>query len=772
MRNINKSRILTIIIFVVMLVVMAGRVYADTDDSTGTKDNKTSFLENIEGSQEDLNPYTIESIIFNQVPLFDANVFTETAAGKQVKSDSVMGIVRKITAVWYVSFRNVALVVMAFLIIYYGIRLAIATVSSEKAHYKEFLIGWIKSFIIILVMHYIIYAVLFGNNYIVNLLSNINDNEGKIYNTIKTRALEIPWKICVPATIMYLTLLVMWIRFIWTYFKRLFSIVMLIILAPLVGIRYAIENATGKGSRIVSNWFQKFFTSVFIQSIHALLYVIFVQTALEISLQDLNGFIVAMFFLNFMLSADTIFTNIFKFEFDPDDVQRINKPFKRKEQLAEAYAAYYLGKTVASSAMGVGKAAVNFAGNEAHKAYIKGMDKLDDLYGGDHREAIESRVNGMLNNIDNRLLEHIENNNLPKGQEIGGIRREISNRLRLRKMSRLKGMEGARAKYALKLSRSKDKKRFKSNFRIIKNLAYGAGEIILLVPIGVQNPEAAITMLGDITGRISDAHRESKKIKDNKDKYDRPIDGFVESIISADRDMDKIEKQMEKLEPLERKEAVEELKKVKGYGISHSLLVSRIRTYMRVNNITEINDKVLNSLISEIVYTLPDTISEDDKFKIKQIAMDNIQQPRIETETEEITDANEPRNMPGGNAEQLHETTENEEKNEHRNTPEESTEQLHETKKNETEERDKNSKRTQRTDRSDENNDEERKKIYNYDEVAHAIENAVIETKVDKKFGEMAKAINDINDINRKEERKKDSYGPVVDTNVFLQSFE
>ena len=139
------------------------------------------------------------------------------------------------------------------------------------------------------------------NDTFVKGLSDINA-EAPIYSTIRTRTLEPIWKISWPAVVIYITLVIMWIRFIWTYFKRTFSVMFLIILAPLVVGRYAIEGASGRGSKTVTNWIQKFSTSVFIQSIHAMSYVIFVGPVIVYALDNLGAFIIALFFLNFMLN--------------------------------------------------------------------------------------------------------------------------------------------------------------------------------------------------------------------------------------------------------------------------------------------------------------------------------------------------------------------------------------------------------------------------------------------------------------------------------------
>ena len=105
-------------------------------------------------SNDDEKIYTIEDIVYNRVPVFDINVFSNTAGGQDAEDNSVVSTIRKIVATWYVAIRNAVAVFLGILLIYTGIRMAIATVASDRAKYKEFLIGWLKSIIILFTINY------------------------------------------------------------------------------------------------------------------------------------------------------------------------------------------------------------------------------------------------------------------------------------------------------------------------------------------------------------------------------------------------------------------------------------------------------------------------------------------------------------------------------------------------------------------------------------------------------------------------------------------
>ncbi|MBR3134681.1 MAG: hypothetical protein IKG56_04385 [Clostridia bacterium] len=744
--------------------------------------NKTLY-DYIEGT-DDIEPYTIEKIIFNEVPIFDINVFSDTAGGKEVKEDSPIGIIRKLVAVWFVSFRNVTLVSLVILIIYYGIRIAISAVASEKAHYKEMLLGWLKSLILTLMINVIIYVIIYFNELFVTTFKKINEDEGSIYATIKTRALEVPWKIGVPATILYLTLLLMWLRFIWAYFKRLFTVMMLIILAPLVLIRYAIESASGKGSHMVSNWLQRFFTSVFIQSIHALLYVAFVENALKIALDDLHGFFIALFFLNFILSADALFANIFKFEFNPGDIREMLKPFKPRQQLSGVYLTYNATKRFIGAVDEVSLQAGRFAKNEIYKGYLKATDAIDDATGGSIRESIEESITDHLDDIDDLFITpDIDADGNPI--EVGMIRGKINETFKIRKIARRKDMEGVNARHLLKLKRSTRKRTFKSGFKIIKDIGFGISEGVFLVPIMVQEPKAGLAIFSDSVSRIVGSRRAAVKFVEKTKDTNEHLDDVVHSIISADHDRDFIEQQLDTLTVEERQQAINQIKQVNTYNINQYYLTYKIHEYMVRKNIREIDDSTVEDIISSIVDGIPGDITQEERQAIKEKAIVTLQQITIEEEDDQKRrerqaqedDREETRRRPEERTQQdngdidttigVDSDVEVEDAESTADEDEATREERRRRRRNENDDEDED-------DEEDSNRRRRRKRkgkiTYSFGDIAEAIEDAVIETKVDNKFAKIVKALDNIKDTNTKEENKEDSEGKVVDVNKFIDS--
>ena len=335
---------------------------------------------------EEEKKYTIEDVVYNRVPIFDINVFSDKAGGQDIEENSVVSTIRTIVATWYVAIRNAVAVFLGVLLIYTGIRMAIATVASDRAKYKEFLIGWLKSIIVLFTINYVMVIVLNLNDLLVGLFSNGTSAESQMYETIRTRAYDLRFSIGITGMFMYITMIFIFIRFVWVYIKRTFTVLILIVLAPIISAKYAFDSASGKRSRVFAEWLYQFSANVLIQAVHALLYTSIVGISLDVSTVNITGFIISLIFLNFMLSADKIALRIFKFD---GYVQDIEKPFKKEESLAGVYYAYGTVKLAES----VGKYVGHKVKTLSYSPSLRGIER--------HTRNVRNRVG---NTIDNSIL--------------------------------------------------------------------------------------------------------------------------------------------------------------------------------------------------------------------------------------------------------------------------------------------------------------------------------------------------------------------------------
>ena len=70
------------------------------------------------------------------------------------------------------------------------------------------------------------------------------------------------------------------------YYKRLFMLAILITIFPLVTVAYVFEKTRGEKAKILQTWMQEYTTNVFIQTIHAILYVTLVEVGYSVYIDN------------------------------------------------------------------------------------------------------------------------------------------------------------------------------------------------------------------------------------------------------------------------------------------------------------------------------------------------------------------------------------------------------------------------------------------------------------------------------------------------------
>lgn len=267
---------------------------------------------NVEKEKEAIN---VEKILFNKVSFLDVNFFDfEFAGGVQIKENDVIYIIRNNIASFYYIIRSISIIVMLVVLIYVGIRMAISTVSKDKSNYKKMFFSWCIGFIIMMFIHYYMVAIIGFNESVIESMEPENGFT-YIYDEVRSYAYELPASRGIPGTIMYVFLVYYMVKLLIFYFKRLLVVSILAIIAPILGISYAIEALKGK-SKSISIWMKEFSFNVLIQTIHVIIYCIFMDVLFEIMkdldiLNMLSYSVLMVLILNLMLDAEKIIKRIF-----------------------------------------------------------------------------------------------------------------------------------------------------------------------------------------------------------------------------------------------------------------------------------------------------------------------------------------------------------------------------------------------------------------------------------------------------------------------------
>ena len=293
----------------------------------GTEGEKGYVSEGVQrvgeiGGKIDLNTtseadVTVENIVYNKIPILDVNFFNfESAGGAVVDKDGIIYLLKTNVAMWYYIFRVLAIAIMLAVLVYTGIRMALSTVAEKKAIYKQMLVDWLVGFGLVFATGFFIYFVIYVNEQFISWVipKHEDGSEILVYETIRSKAYELKATTGFTGMIMYIMMVYYAIRFLIVYFKRYLTATILALMGPFMAVSYAVEkvNKGGRGgAKKYGDWLRDFLYTILMQSMHALIYTIFIFTALKLTEVSLVGILLSFIFLSFMLKVDPIFRKIF-----------------------------------------------------------------------------------------------------------------------------------------------------------------------------------------------------------------------------------------------------------------------------------------------------------------------------------------------------------------------------------------------------------------------------------------------------------------------------
>lgn len=637
-----RNKLVVALILLLVIIITPNISKADDEETISANEEEIAI-------DEEFKFFTIEELIFNKIPALNVNVFDNT----DVKADSITMNIRNSIATWYVAFRNVATVCLGFTIIYIGLKLAMTTVASDKANYKKMLINWITAVLIVYFIHIVMILVLNINDSLLKLLYSNSLSTEEIYQTIRTRINDLKLVSWLPAIIIYCVLFIYSLMFLWVYIKRYFTVLILIIIAPLVGVKYAIDSA-GKGqkSKILSTWLYEFTMNVLLQSLHALIFTVLIGISVDLATTSVLGFIIALVFLNFILKADKIFMNIFRFN-RSKMVGDIAKPLTNpKEEFA--------------TALFVGGAAWDFAGS-IKDTTLYGGKQVGRLGKKLYKTVVNKDTRDNIKDEKNKFLDKVDNNLNKAYKAVTG---KDSHYLSIAVMSRRKDSTGLAAKKQLRKAKNNIKTKFTAPFKFIKSAGGGVLKVGIGVPLTVVNPGVGVGLMLDGTedfikmGTQRDkkghkytgvegvaqfatlgAYGTAKEMKKDKDKMGKTVGYFNEAIIKENEIEEEFESRFEKTS----REAIDRYKKEVKYFITYGNkenINMILRQKMAYRGVLEINDGNIEDVIEKMAddmfeeLKIDDQYSKEKAYKIKKAMIEKTKeafnQSKIDVQAEEF----------------------------------------------------------------------------------------------------------------------------------------
>lgn len=336
-----------------------------------------------------------EDIFSNRVQITNANIFSEKfdEDGEVHKNDwnvfnHLMKQLKQATAGLYYITRNLAVVILLCLLIYAGIRIVMSSnVATEKAKWKEYLYDWLKALALVMFVHILMIGIFYISDVITAGLSGAFGNDtivaNILYNFDNTSALDVMSSVVYVIMYGYITYLT--IVFLLAYFKRLFYIIVMIIVAPIISSLYALGKT---GKQRFNKWFQEFVMGVMVQPFQLLIYsVLFlipmnVMTSsgikigsgiVKVTYATLDTQIFALIAISMVRPIEKFMRNIFGFTGTAlDNVASFESGKRALDKGAEA------GKQVIKTGFQIG-AAIATKGASLSMTGIPGMEKPPEL---------------------------------------------------------------------------------------------------------------------------------------------------------------------------------------------------------------------------------------------------------------------------------------------------------------------------------------------------------------------------------------------------------
>ena len=150
-----------------------------------------------------------------------------------------------------------------------------------------------------------------GLNFELTLLYGKANTDGTGFDGIFSKiALSNSWQ-CFYMVCVYCVLVYYQVKFFFLYLKRMFTVAFLIVISPLITITYSIDKAGDNQAQAYNTWIKEFLVNVFIQPLHALLFVIFMYSVYGIMEK---APLLAIVFLAALSRGEKIVRSLFKIE--------------------------------------------------------------------------------------------------------------------------------------------------------------------------------------------------------------------------------------------------------------------------------------------------------------------------------------------------------------------------------------------------------------------------------------------------------------------------
>ena len=252
----------------------------------------------VSGEATEYEDVFVSTIVYNQLPIVDANIFNPETQNPLLQAENGAGI-SGIVKTWYNITRMMALAASLVILVYVAIKIILSSTGQSKAKYTELLKDWLLSLLLIFSLHYIMAAILFCSDAIVDFFKNVVNSGGATFSYEQLQSEAGSWSNGMNALIYS----IIWIAFLATtfiflilYIKRLILICFFVIISPIIVLLNTINKIRGKGADLLGDWLKQLIANVVMQPVDALLFTV-VLSGISFCLIEPKQPLVALAFL-------------------------------------------------------------------------------------------------------------------------------------------------------------------------------------------------------------------------------------------------------------------------------------------------------------------------------------------------------------------------------------------------------------------------------------------------------------------------------------------
>ena len=283
---------------------------------------------------------SIDDLLFNQYKETKLSFYKENSSvdpNPLFKEDSS---IKMVINKYFDGFRGIAYVFYIVILLYVAIRILISATGREKEKYKSLLQSWLVGLLILTIFPVVIkYAILLNESLVrlikeevidkklsgqasgvfptvqdvdeamLEAMGENTDEPNDLMGIYRANALK---DYDLGYAFIYLFLLKELVSFLFVYYKRMITIVFLLILFPFVAISYVFDKVKDGQAQIFSAWLKELLLNIYTQFFHAILYtaIMYIIIALKTGSGGAN-IILVMVGLGYLRKGDSLLHALF-----------------------------------------------------------------------------------------------------------------------------------------------------------------------------------------------------------------------------------------------------------------------------------------------------------------------------------------------------------------------------------------------------------------------------------------------------------------------------